>query len=133
MPRYRHTLGELASGVYNGVEKESMADTSQRRRFLQCPKCGAENLPLNKYCGQCGAPLRDGGVAQTALPSKAGSLLPYSPGLRGPGTGARLALAGTLILLLACVLLTLAFLSSGADRTPARPTSTPVSALVTVY
>lgn len=121
--------------VVNRVEKKSMADTSQRRRFLQCPKCGAENLPLNKFCGQCGASLRDGasGALQSALPSKAGSLLPYSPGLRGPGTGARLALAGAVVLLLACVLVTFAFLSSGADRTPARPTSTPLSALITVY
>lgn len=109
-----------------------MADTSQRRRFLQCPKCGAENLPDHKFCGQCGAPLRGSvaGAVQAPLPSKAGSLLPYSPGLRGPGAGARLALGGIVLLLLACVLLTLVFLSSGADRTPARPTSTPIGARI---
>lgn len=105
-----------------------MADTSQRRRFLQCPKCGAENLPLNKFCGQCGAPLRGGvsGAMQSALPSKVGTLLPYSPGLRGPGRGARIAVAAIAVLLVVCALLGVLFLSSGADRTPARPTSTPI-------
>ncbi len=37
-----------------------MADTSQRRRFLMCPRCGAENLPTSRFCSQCGANLREG-------------------------------------------------------------------------
>ena len=70
-----------------------MADTSQRRRFLQCPRCGAENLPTSKFCAQCGMNLR-GEVqapAATTMASKAGAVLPYSPGQRGPGRTAQLA------------------------------------------
>lgn len=106
-----------------------MADTSQRRRFLQCPRCGAENLPLNKFCGQCGAPLRgeNPAIAATAMPPKAGTLLPYSPGLHGPGPVARLAVVFLLVVLLTCSVLAYLFLASGADRTPPRPTATPVS------
>lgn len=106
-----------------------MADTSQRRRFLQCPRCGAENLPLNKFCGQCGANLRGESptAAATASPPKTGALLPYSPGLRGPGKGARLLIGALIAIVLACSVLLYAFLASGADRTPARPTSTPAA------
>ena len=71
-----------------------MADTSQRRRFLQCPRCGAENLPLNKFCGQCGANLRgetQGAMMSGSLPPKVGTVLPYSPGVQGPGRVAVLA------------------------------------------
>lgn len=106
-----------------------MADTSARRRFLICPRCGAENLPLNKFCGQCGANLRGESPAAAAapLPSKAGTILPYTPGAQGPGQGARLALIGLVVVTLACIVLLIAFLASGADPTPARPTSTPAA------
>ncbi len=109
-----------------------MADTSQRRRFLVCPRCGAENLPNSRFCSQCGANLREGeqqgAMASPTLP-KGGTMLPYSPGMKGPGTTARLALVGAAFLLIACLVLSCVFLSSGADRTPPRPTSTPRAAL----
>ena len=109
-----------------------MADTSQRRRFLLCPRCGAENLPNNRFCSQCGANLREGevqGALATATAPKRGTVLPYSPGMNGPGPTARLALVGVAFLLLACLAIGCVFLASGADRTPARPTSTPRAAL----
>lgn len=104
-----------------------MADTSQRRRFLQCPRCGAENLPLNKFCGQCGATLRGETQAAVATPlaPKSGTLIPYMPGAQGPGPIARLALGGAVLLLFFCLAAAYIFLSSGADRTPPRPTVTP--------
>lgn len=104
-----------------------MADTSQRRRILQCPRCGAENLPINKFCAQCGMNLR-GEVqapAATTMAPKSGTMLPYSPGSRGPGRVAVLVIAFLAFVLLACLFLTYLFLSSGADRTPPRPTTTP--------
>ena len=107
-----------------------MADTSQRRRFLQCPRCGAENLPTNRFCGQCGANLRGESPAAsgTALPPRSGALMPYVPGARGPSRRAlTFMLGGLLAFILACALLFYLFLASGADRTPARPTSTPVA------
>lgn len=105
-----------------------MADTSQRRRFLQCPRCGAENLPLNKFCGQCGANLRGESQAAmaTSLAPKSGAPMPYIPGAQGPGAVARLTLAGLILAALICTVLFILFLTSGADPTPARPTSTPV-------
>ena len=111
-----------------------MADTSQRRRFLLCPRCGAENLPDNRFCSQCGANLRDGevqGAMASATAPKRGTVLPYSPGMNGPGPTARLAIVGVALLLFACLLIGCVFLYSGADRTPPRPTSTPRAALVT--
>ena len=105
-----------------------MADTAQRRRFLQCPRCGAENLPINKFCAQCGMNLRgetQAAVATSMIP-KGGTVMPYSPGTQGPGRTARLAVIFGFLVLLACVFLLYLFLASGADRTPARPTSTPV-------
>jgi uncharacterized membrane protein YvbJ len=104
-----------------------MADTSQRRRFLQCPRCGAENLPTSKFCAQCGMNLR-GEVqapAATTLAPKAGAVMPYSPGQRGPGRTAQLAAIFLAFVLLACLFLGYLFFSSGADRTPPRPTATP--------
>ncbi len=110
-----------------------MADTSQRRRFLMCPRCGAENLPTSRFCSQCGANLREGeqqaAMASATLP-KGGTMMPYSPGMSGPGPTARLALVGAAFLLLACLALGCVFLYSGADRTPPRPTSTPRAALI---
>jgi len=107
-----------------------MADTSQRRRFLQCPRCGAENLPTNRFCGQCGANLRGEtpAAAGTALPPRSGALMPYVPGARGPSRRAlAFMLGGLLAFTLACSVLLYLFLASGADRTPARPTSTPAA------
>ncbi len=106
-----------------------MADTSARRRFLICPRCGAENLPINKFCGQCGANLRgESPAAAATVPApKSGAILPYTPGAQGPGRGARLALLGLVLATLACIALLIAFLASGADTTPARPTSTPAA------
>ena len=111
------------------IRQGGMTDTSQRRRFLQCPRCGAENLPTNRFCGQCGAELRGEtpGALATSLAPKGGAVLPYSPGLKGPGPLARLALVGAVLLIVFCLAATYVFLASGADRTPARPTSTPVS------
>lgn len=112
-----------------------MADTSQRRRFLLCPRCGAENLPTSRFCSQCGASLREGeqqGAMASATLPKGGTMLPYSPGISGPGPTARLALVGIAILLVACLALGCVFLYSGADRTPARPTSTPRAAATVV-
>ena len=105
-----------------------MADTSQRRRFLQCPRCGAENLPTNKFCGQCGANLRGESQAAmaTSLAPKSGTILPYTPGAQGPGRGARLAVVALVLVTIFCTILLYAFLASGADRTPPRATSTPV-------
>src|SRR3954447_5751442 len=85
--------------------KGSMADTSQRRRFLQCPRCGAENLPTSKFCAQCGMNLR-GEVqapAATSMAPKGGAVLPYMPGQRGPGRTAQLALVFFAFVLLACL------------------------------
>ena len=105
-----------------------MVDTSQRRRFLQCPRCGAENLPINKFCAQCGMNLR--GETQAAAASsmipKGGTVMPYSPGAQGPGRTARLALIFAFLIMIACAALLYLFLASGADRTPARPTTTPL-------
>ena len=100
-----------------------MVDTSQRRRFLQCPRCGAENLPTNKFCGQCGANLRGEtpAAAATTMAPKAGTLLPYTPGAQGPGRGARLALVALVLITLFCTVLLYFYLASGADRSP-RPT-----------
>jgi uncharacterized membrane protein YvbJ len=106
-----------------------MADTSQRRRFLLCPRCGAENLPTSRFCSQCGANLRDGerqAAMATATAPKGGTMLPYSPGISGPGPTARLAFVGIALLLIACLVLACLFLYSGADRT--RPTPTPRAA-----
>lgn len=106
-----------------------MADTSQRRRFLQCPRCGAENLPTNKFCGQCGANLRGESQAAMATPlaPKGGAVLPYTPGAQGPGTGARLAIAGIILVALICTALFILFLASGADRSPPRAELTPAA------
>ena len=107
-----------------------MADTSQRRRFLQCPRCGAENLPTNRFCGQCGANLRGEtpAAAGTALPPRSGALTPYVPCTRGPSREAlALMIGGLPAFTLACSVLLSLFLASGADRTPARPTSTPAA------
>ena len=105
-----------------------MVDTSQRRRFLQCPRCGAENLPINKFCAQCGMNLR--GETQAAAASsmipKGGTVMPYSPGAQGPGRTARLALIFAFLIMIACAALLYLFLASGADRTPPRPTTTPI-------
>jgi uncharacterized membrane protein YvbJ len=112
-----------------------MADTSQRRRFLLCPRCGAENLPTSRFCSQCGANLREGeqqAAMATATAPKGGTMLPYSPGMSGPGPTARLALVGVALLLIACLVAACIFLYSGADRTPPRPTSTPRAALTVV-
>ena len=105
-----------------------MADTSQRRRFLQCPRCGAENLPTNRFCAQCGMNLRGEtqGAVATPMAPKSGTMLPYSPGMQGPGPTARIAFVGIAFLIVVCLVLFYLFLSSGADRTPPRPTSTPV-------
>lgn len=109
-----------------------MVDTSQRRRFLQCPRCGAENLPNNKFCAQCGMNLRGEtqAAAATGMIPKGGTVMPYSPGAQGPGRTARLALIFAVVILIACVALLYLFLASGADRTPARPTTTPVGVRV---
>ena len=107
-----------------------MADTSQRRRFLQCPRCGAENLPTNKFCGQCGANLRGDAPAPagTTLPSKGGAVLPYSPGARGPGKAARLMIGAVLLLILASCVLVYVYLFSGADHAqPRRANPTPTA------
>ena len=112
-----------------------MADTSQRRRFLQCPRCGAENLPLNKFCGQCGANLRgetQGALMSAPLPPKAGTVLPYSPGVQGPGRAAVLAVIALILTTLFCAAILYLFLASGADRTPAQATSTPVALVLTL-
>lgn len=113
-----------------------MADTSQRRRFLLCPRCGAENLPINKFCGQCGANLRgetQAAMATTMAP-KGGALLPYTPGAQWPSRAARLTIVALVALTLFCAILLYAFLASGADTTPARPTSTlvPVGFIVVI-
>lgn len=63
---------------------------------------------------------------------KSGTMLPYSPGMSGPGPTARLALIGAAFLLVACLVLGCIFLYSGADRTPPRPTATPRAGLVDV-
>ncbi len=115
------------NGVSNGEERGDMADTSQRRRFLQCPRCGAENLPINKFCAQCGMNLRGEtqAAAATSMAPKGGAVMPYSPGAAGPGRTARFALAFAILVTIACLFLLYLFLASGADPTPARPTSTP--------
>jgi uncharacterized membrane protein YvbJ len=104
-----------------------MADTTQRRRFLQCPRCGAENLPTNKFCAQCGQNLRGEtpAAAATSMAPKAGTILPYSPGAQGPGRTARITFVFLFFVTIACLVLLYLFLASGADRTPPRPTSTP--------
>ncbi len=106
-----------------------MVDTTQRRRFLQCPRCGAENLPTSKFCAQCGMNLRGEvqAASATSMAPKGGTIMPYSPGMQGPGRTAFVAAAFLALLTLACVVLLYLFLASGADRTPARPTSVPVS------
>lgn len=103
-----------------------MADTSARRRFLQCPRCGAENLPTSKFCANCGFNLRGDKEAPVAasLPSRSGTLLPYSPGQSGPGPVARLSLIGIALILVVCLALACLYLNSGADR--AAPRGTPV-------
>src|SRR4051794_41075036 len=105
-----------------------MADTTQRRRFLQCPRCGAENLPANKFCAQCGMNLRGEtqGAVATPLAPKSGTILPYSPGTQGPGTTARVVFAGLFLTVVVCIVLFYLFLASGADRTPPHPTTTPI-------
>jgi uncharacterized membrane protein YvbJ len=107
-----------------------MADTSQRRRFLLCPRCGAENLPNSRFCSNCGANLREGeqqAAMATATAPKGGTMLPYSPGMSGPGPTARLALVGIAFLLIACLALACVFLYSGADRTRPTPTRLPAT------
>ncbi len=113
-----------------------MADTSPRRRILQCPRCGAENLPTNRFCAQCGANLRGEtpAAAATTMTPKAGTVMPYSPGAQGPGRVAWLVIIFTIFVLIACSVLFWLFLSSGADRTPPRPTIVPTrQALVVPY
>lgn len=110
-----------------------MADTSQRRRFLLCPRCGAENLPNNRFCSNCGANLREGeqqAAMATATAPKGGTMLPYSPGMSGPGPTARLAFVGIAILLIACLAFACVFLYSGADRTRPTPTRRPAAVIV---
>ena len=54
--------------------------------------------------------------------------MPYVPGARGPSKQMlALVLGGLLVVTIACSVLLYLFLASGADRTPARPTSTPAA------
>lgn len=49
----------LLDSVINGIGPAS----SRFRRFLQsgwtCPSCGADGGPADKFCGRCGAPMKD--------------------------------------------------------------------------
>jgi hypothetical protein len=110
----------------------AMADTSQRRRYLECPRCGAENLPTSKFCSQCGASLRGDAPAPPSAsaglpPLRTSGMLPYMPGAHGPGPLMRVALVFLVIVLIACVVFFYFFLLSGADRTPSRITLTPAA------